>query len=148
MWVSYMILADIIAIIHLGYVIFVILGFVLILVGIFLKWKWIRNLWFRMIHLGAIVGVALEALLGINCPLTVLEFELRYGISPSDRRVSFVGNIVDSILYYDAPMWLFAIIYTAFATLVAITFILAPPSRKGHPIVGNRRSGISRQQGN
>jgi len=94
--------ADIIAIIHLGYVVFVILGFILILVGILLKWKWIRNLWFRMIHLGAIVGVALEALLGINCPLTVLEFELRYGATPSDRRLSFVGNIIDSILYYDA----------------------------------------------
>jgi len=127
-----MILADIIAIIHLGYVIFVILGFVLILVGIFLKWKWIRNLWFRMIHLGAIVGVALEALLGINCPLTVLEFELRYGALPSERRVSFVGNIVDSILFYDAPAWMFAIIYTSFAMLVVITFIMAPPSRKSH----------------
>jgi hypothetical protein len=143
-----MILADIIAIIHLGYVIFVILGFILILVGIFLKWKWIRNLWFRMIHLVAIVGVALEAVLGINCPLTVLEFELRYGAPPSDRRLFFVGNIIDSILYYDAPAWLFTLIYSAFAILVAITFILAPPSRKSRPITGNRRSGISRQQGN
>ena len=133
--------ADVVAIIHLGYVVFVILGFILILVGILLKWKWIRNLWFRMIHLGAIVGVALEALLGINCPLTVLEFELRYGATPSDRRLSFVGNIIDSVLYYDAPAWLFTIIYSAFAILVATIFILAPPSRKGHPIVGNQRSG-------
>jgi hypothetical protein len=127
-----MILADIIAIIHLGYVIFVILGFILILMGIVCRWKWIRNLWFRMIHLVAIVGVALEALLGINCPLTVLEFELRYGATPSDRRLSFVGNIIDSILFYDAPAWLFTIIYSAFAMLVAITFILAPPTRKRH----------------
>ena len=124
--------ADVVAIIHLGYVIFVILGFVLILVGIFLKWKWIRNLWFRILHLVAIVGVALEAVLGINCPLTVLEFELRYGAPPSDRWLSFVGNIVDSILFYDAPAWLFTIIYSAFAILVAITFILAPPTRKRH----------------
>ncbi|MBW1715601.1 MAG: DUF2784 domain-containing protein [Deltaproteobacteria bacterium] len=135
-----MILADTIAIIHLGYVIFVILGFILILVGILLKWKWIRNLWFRVVHLGAIGGVALEALLGINCPLTVLEFELRYGATPSDGRLSFVGNIVDSILFYDAPAWLFAIIYSAFAILVAITFILAPPSRKGHSTISNQRS--------
>ena len=126
-----LLLADIIAIIHLGYVIYVILGFILILAGIFLKWKWIRNLWFRMIHLGAIVGVALEALVGMNCPLTVLEFSLRYGVPPSDRRVSFVGDIIDSILYYDAPAWLFTIIYVGFALLVATTFIIAPPSRKG-----------------
>jgi hypothetical protein len=126
-----LLLADIIAIVHLGYVIFVILGFILILAGIFFKWKWIRNLWFRMIHLAAIAGVALEALLGINCPLTALEFSLRYGVSPSDKRLSFVGGLVDSVLYYDAPAWLFTIIYVGFALLVAITFIMAPPTRRG-----------------
>ena len=129
-----LLLADIIAIIHLGYVIFVILGFILILAGIFLKWKWIRNLWFRMIHLGAIVAVALEALVGINCPLTVLEFSLRHGVPPSDRRVSFVGELIDAILYYEAPAWVFTIIYVGFALLVAITFIMAPPSRKRRPV--------------
>ena len=126
-----LLLADIIAVIHLGYVVFVILGFVLIVMGIVLKWKWIRNLWFRIAHLAAIAGVALEALLGINCPLTVLEFSLRYGASPAGRRVSFVGELIDSILYYDAPAWLFTIIYVGFALLVAITFVMAPPNRKG-----------------
>jgi hypothetical protein len=123
--------ADIIAIIHLGYVVFVILGFILIVMGIVLKWQWVRNLWFRIAHLAAIAGVALEALLGMNCPLTVLEFSLRYGVPPSDRRVSFVGDIIDSILYYDAPTWVFTIIYVGFALLVAITFIMAPPARRG-----------------
>jgi hypothetical protein len=124
------IFADIIALIHLGYVVFVILGFILILMGIALGWKWVRNLWFRIAHLAAIAGVALEAILGVNCPLTVLEFSLRYGVSLSDKRVSFVGELIDSILYYDAPAWLFTIIYVGFALLVAITFVLAPPTRK------------------
>ena len=123
--------ADIIAIIHLGYVVFVILGFTLILMGIALRWNWVRNLWFRIIHLMAIAAVALEAILGINCPLTVLEFSLRYGVSPSERRLSFVGELIDSILYYDAPAWLFTIIYVGFALLVAITFVMAPPTRRG-----------------
>jgi len=125
-------LADIIAIIHLGYVVFVILGFILILMGIALRWHWVRNLWFRIIHLVAIAAVALEAVLGVNCPLTVLEFSLRFGVSPSERRISFVGGLVDSLLYYDAPAWVFAIIYVGFALLVAVTFILAPPSRKSN----------------
>ena len=130
--------ADVVAIIHLGYVVFVILGFILIVVGIVLKWQWVRNLWFRIAHLAAIAGVALEAVLGINCPLTVLEFSLRYGVHPSERRVSFVGTIVDSMLYYDAPAWLFTIIYVGFSMLIAITFIMAPPTRKG-------RRGANRQ---
>ena len=128
---STVIFADIIALIHLGYVVFVILGFILIVMGIVLKWQWVRNLWFRIAHFAAIAGVALEALLGINCPLTLLEFSLRFGVSPSDRRVSFVGELIDSILYYEAPAWLFTVIYVGFALLVAITFIMAPPKRRG-----------------
>jgi len=127
-----LLLADVIAIIHLGYVVFVILGFILIVLGIIFKWKWIRNLWFRIAHLLAIVGVALEALMGINCPLTILEFRLRYGSYLSDKKVSFIGNIIDSILFYNAPGWLFTIIYSSFAVVVVITFIMAPPTRKGH----------------
>ena len=127
---SDLILADIIAVIHLGYVIYVILGFILIVVGIICRWKWIRNLPFRITHLLAIVGVACEALLGVNCPLTVLEFKLRYASNFSEEKVSFVGTIIDSLLYYNAPGWLFTIIYVAFALLVIITFIIAPPTRK------------------
>ena len=127
----YLFLADVIAIIHLGYVIYVILGFILIVVGIILRWKWVRNLPFRITHLLAIVGVAFEALLGVNCPLTVLEFKLRYASNLSDEKVSFIGTIIDSLLYYNAPMWLFTIIYTVFAIIVVITFIIAPPTRKG-----------------
>ena len=127
-----LLLADVIAIIHLGYVVFVILGFILIVLGIIFKWKWIRNLWFRIAHLLAIVGVALEALMGINCPLTILEFKLRYASCLSGKKVSFIGNIIDSILFYNAPVWLFTIIYAAFAIAVVITFIIAPPTRRGH----------------
>ena len=128
----YLFLADVIAIIHLGYVIFVILGFILIILGIILKWKWIRNLPFRITHLLAIVGVACEALLGVNCPLTVLEFKLRYASNLSEEKVSFIGAIAGSLLYYNAPVWLFTIVYAAFALIVVITFIIAPPKRKGH----------------
>jgi len=127
-----LLLADIIAIIHLGYVIYVILGFILIIVGIIFRWKWIRNLPFRITHLLAIVGVACEGLLGVNCPLTVLEFKLRYASNLSEEKVSFIGVIVDSLLFYNAPRWVFTIIYVAFAIVVVITFIIAPPTRKGH----------------
>jgi hypothetical protein len=133
--------ADIIATIHLGYVLFVILGFILIVAGIIFKWRWIRNLWFRSLHLAAICAVALEALLGVNCPLTILEFGLRHPGVSSHERVSFIGTLIDSILFYDAPGWLFTIIYTTFAIIVVITFLLAPPSRKNTPIAGNQRSG-------
>jgi hypothetical protein len=123
-------LADIIALIHLGYVIFVILGFVLIVAGVIFKWQWIRNPWFRFLHLAAIIAVAMEAILGLHCPLTVLEFWLRYPARAVQERASFIGNFIDSILFYEAPAWLFTVAYTGFAVLVIATFIVAPPKRK------------------
>jgi hypothetical protein len=72
-----------------------------------------------------------EAVPGIDCPLTHLEYRLRYTTPLSEKRASFIGTIIDSLLFYDAPGWLFTIIYTSFAVLVVITFIIAPPTRKG-----------------
>jgi len=127
-----LVFADIIAIAHLGYVVFVVLGFALIFSGIIFSWTWTRNLWFRLAHLLAIGGVALEALLGIDCPLTVLEYNLRYAPHLSEEKPSFIGNLIDALLYYHAPEWLFSTLYTALAFLGVITFIIAPPTRKGH----------------
>jgi hypothetical protein len=126
-----LLLADIIAIIHLGYVIYVILGFILIVAGIVFQWNWVRNLWFRIAHLAAIAAVAMEAMLGIHCPLTVLEFRLRYHSLPPHERISFIGTFIHSILFYEAPGWLFTLVYTVFAIIVVLTFIMAPPKRKG-----------------
>jgi len=135
-------LADIVAIIHLGYVAFVILGFVFIVAGIIFRWRWIRNPWFRVLHLAAIIGVAMEAIVGVNCPLTVLEFRLRYPTGPFQERISFIGSFIDSILFYEAPGWVFTAVYAAFAMLVLITFIMAPPARKNRPYMRNTVSGM------
>jgi len=123
--------ADIVAVIHLGYVVFVILGFVFIVVGIIFEWRWIRNPWFRFLHLAAILAVAIESILGVSCPFTVLEFRLRYPTGSVQERSSFIGSFIDSVLFYEAPGWVFTAIYAAFAMLVLITFIMAPPKRKG-----------------
>ena len=45
--------------------------------GVVLRWKWVRNPWFRAIHLIAIGIVVAESLAGIPCPLTVWERQLR-----------------------------------------------------------------------
>ena len=70
-------LADIVLIVHFLFVAFVVGGLALIWIGAALGWAWVRNLWFRVAHLAAIVFVAGEALVGVWCPLTVWEDTLR-----------------------------------------------------------------------
>jgi hypothetical protein len=70
-------LADVIVVIHAAYVGYVIVGVVLILLGLLYRWNWIRNPWFRWSHFAMIGVVAAEAVLGIMCPLTRWENQLR-----------------------------------------------------------------------
>src|SRR4029079_7904709 len=57
---GYRLLADLIVAIHAAYVAFVVVGLLLILIGLACGWKWVRNWWFRVAHLVAILIVAAE----------------------------------------------------------------------------------------
>lgn len=120
-------LADVVVVIHLAYVAFVLFGLLFILAGNLLKWKCVRNFWFRMIHLSMILVVVFEALYGIVCPLTTLENYLRVQAGQTARDGSFIGQAVHDILFYDAPPWVFTIAYCIFGGLVLLTFVLVPP---------------------
>jgi hypothetical protein len=115
--------ADAILVIHALFVLFVVGGLVLILLGA-RRWSWARNRTFRALHLAAIALVAAEALLGIACPLTIWEDMLR-ATGPGQR--SFIGRWVARLLYYDFPEWVFATAYCAFALAVLWAWRAVPP---------------------
>ncbi len=122
----YSLLADAVVILHAAYVAFVLFGLLAILLGYVVRWDWIRNFWFRGIHLAMILIVAFEALMGIVCPLTTLENFLREQAGETVRSGSFVGQIVHDLLFYEAPPWVFTFAYCGFALLVLGTFVLVP----------------------
>lgn len=126
-------LADVILVVHFAYVLFVVVGFALILLGAALRWAWIRNPLFRYAHLGAIAIVAIGSLVGMACPLTVLEDALR-GANPGSP--SFVARWVSRILYYELPDWVFTVTYVLFALAVAAALRWIPPrrARSGNPL--------------
>jgi len=123
-------LADVVLVVHFAFVLFVLGGFALILAGAALGWRWVRNRAFRYAHLAAIVLVAIEALVGVACPLTLWENMLRRA-SPDGP--SFVGRWVSRLLYYNLPEWVFTTAYFVFAIAVAVTLWLVPPGRNRPP---------------
>jgi hypothetical protein len=124
---AYDFLADLIVAFHFGYVAFVILGQVAIFIGFTLKWNWIRNFWFRLIHLIAITLVGLEAVFGIDCPLTGWEGALRRLAGHDAAEGSFVGRCLDYFLFYDVDPRILNGIHIGFAVLVIATLVLIPP---------------------
>ena len=125
----YLLAADAILVVHFAFVLFVVFGLVLIIVGHFLHWTWIRRLWFRVFHLIAIGFVILQAWLGEICPLTVWEMELRARAGEAVYAGSFIAHWLQAALYYSAPMWVFTVAYTVFGALVLATWYLIPPVR-------------------
>jgi hypothetical protein len=116
-------IADAVLIVHAIFVLFVVGGFMLILLGA-RRWSWVRNRTFRVVHLAAIAFVAAEALLGFTCPLTVWEDALRGATGRS-----FVGRWVARLLYYDFPEWVFTVAYCAFAAAVLWAWRAIPPRK-------------------
>ncbi len=128
------ILADAIVGFHALFVAFVVLGMVAILLGLALRWRWVRNFWFRTLHVAAIGVVTALTVAGMMCPLTVLENDLRRQARQETYPGAFIGYWAHRLIFFDAEPWVFTLAYTLFGLLVLGTFVFAPPhwpGRKG-----------------
>lgn len=124
---GYQLAANGVLILHVGYVAFVVLSLLLILIGGLFRWRWVRNRWFRAVHLLAIAIVVLESWLNITCPLTTLENWLRVKAGAETYDGDFIAIWLHSILFFDLPPWVFVYGYTAFGAAVLAGLILVPP---------------------
>jgi hypothetical protein len=126
--------ADAIVVFHFGYVLFAVGGELAVLLGWLLRWRWIRNLAFRIAHLTAVAVVAVEAMIGVLCPLTEWEYRLRLLAGQSyEEEIPFMARLVRRIIFYNFPSWVFTLTYILFALLVVSTFLFVPPRKKPRP---------------
>jgi hypothetical protein len=113
---------------HLLLVLFVILGLLLIFLGRLWQWSWVRNPWFRLAHLGTIAIVVLQSWFGIVCPLTTLEMWFRGKAGEAVYSGTFISHWMNSLLYYEAAPWVFAVCYTVFVVLVVACWFWVRPN--------------------
>ncbi|MBT5030873.1 MAG: DUF2784 domain-containing protein [Proteobacteria bacterium] len=123
----YVLAADLILLLHTLFVAFVVLGLLLIFVGKALSWEWVHNFWFRLAHLVGIAIVVVQAWLGIICPLTTWEMALRAKGGDIVYAGTFIAHWLDALLYYQAPDWVFIVIYTVFGALVLASWVWVRP---------------------
>ena len=123
----FLLAAEAILFLHVAFVAFVVLGFVLILVGKLRSWSWVRNPWFRWAHLAGIGFVVVQSWFGAICPLTIWEMDLRRKAGEEVYSGSFIAHWLESILYYQAPQWVFVVSYTCFGLLVVASWIWVRP---------------------
>lgn len=125
----FLLFADLLLLAHVLFVAFVVFSLVLILVGKFANWAWVRNPWFRIAHLAAIVFVVLQSWAGVVCPLTIWEMAFRERAGEVTYSGTFISHWLETLLYYQAPAWVFVVCYTLFALVVAACWIWVRPRK-------------------
>jgi hypothetical protein len=102
---------------HLAVIAFNVAGLIAIPVGAALGWRWVRVGWWRALHLASWAAVAVQAVLGRACFLTLLQDEL----TGSGAQPPLVERWVERAIYWPLPIWVFGAIYIAlFATALAL----------------------------
>jgi len=128
--------ADLVLALHVGVVLFVVLGQVAILVGGWRGWRWVRGFEFRATHLSLMLVIVLQAWLGRLCPLTVWERALREHAGQQAYTESFVEYWLSRLIFFEAPWWAFLLAYSVFAAMVAASWFWLPPRRASPEAAG------------
>ena len=125
---SYAGAADLTLVVHFAVAVFVVGGLLVVPLGNALAWRWVNRWSFRLAHAAAIVFITAQAWLGQHCPLTHLEQWLRVQAGQlAQYKTSFVQHWIERLMYFQAPLWVFALAYTVFALLVALAWWRYPP---------------------
>lgn len=123
----YRFFADAVLLLHASIVAFVVLGPLLVVVGNLRGWRWANAFSFRALHAAAIAVVVAESWLGIACPLTTLEMQLRQWAGATTYAGGFIEYWIARFLYYDFPAWAFTLAYSLFGLLVIAVWWRYPP---------------------
>jgi pheromone shutdown protein TraB len=126
-------LADAVLVLHFVLVLFVVGGLAAVVAGNLLRWRWVNGMGFRVAHGGAIAVVVAQAWLGIACPLTTLESWLRGRAGGAGYDAGFIEHWVQRLLYWDAPSWVFVLVYTVFGLAVLLSWWAFPPRARQRP---------------
>lgn len=136
----YAIFADLVFIFHFLYILFIVLGQIYILLGVLFNWGFVRNLWFRLIHLGGIIVVSIQEFLDLSCPLTLLEDYLnRLAGKSYEQDLTFLGRLLNKLIYQSVPNWLLSFLYIGFGLIVLLTFLIFPPLLKSKKLNEDNR---------
>jgi hypothetical protein len=125
--------ADGVLLLHLGVILFNIFGLVAPPLGAWLGWRFVRIFWWRALHLASLAAVALQALLGRACFLTVWQDDLLAGAGGAVAPEPLIRHWVDRLVYWPLPLWVFAVAYVAVWVYALALWRLVPPRRRSSP---------------
>lgn len=130
----YSFLSNLVLLVHFAFVTFIVGGLIVIWIGYLCGWSFVRSHRFRLAHVLAMAVVLIESLLGMVCPLTLWEDQLRMRAGQEQNYgESFMQHWVGRILFYDLGPGAFTVLYIIVFSLIVLTFWLVPPRKRSAP---------------
>jgi hypothetical protein len=111
---------------HLVIIAFNVAGCILVPLGALLGGRWVREFWWRAAHLASLAIVALQALFGRPCFLTIWQAEL----ANTGRAQPLIATWIDRLIYLPLPLWVFAAAYLAVFAYVVALWVWVRPHRR------------------
>ena len=111
---------------HVAVIAFNVAGLVAIPLGARLGWRWVRIRGWRLLHVASWAIVAVQAAFGRACLLTLWQDEL----AGAGTEPPLIMRVVNSLIYWPLPMWVFTAIYLALFGLVIALWWLVRPDRR------------------
>ena len=118
MW--YRFLADLVVVVHLGFIAFLVFG------G-FLAWRWPGVLW---VHIPVVAWALVIVTFSVECPLTPLENHLRHSADQRGYSGSFIDHYLTGVIY-PARYLVLSRVLVAVVVLVAYAGLLVRNLRAG-----------------
>jgi hypothetical protein len=122
-------LADIGLAAHVAVIAFNVFGLVAIPVGAWRGWAFVRVFWWRALHLGILIIVAVQAVVGRACFLTLWWSELLARAGEIASSQPLIARLVTRAIYWPLPLWVFAALYVAVLGYTVFLWWRVPPER-------------------
>lgn len=106
-----MMLADLILATHVAVILFNVFGLVAVPLGAVCGWRFVRIGWWRILHVVLLAAVAVQAIAGRACILTLWQAALAGGSAAHPEPL--IMRWVDRLIYWRLPIWVFAALYLA-----------------------------------
>lgn len=128
-------LAGVVLALHVAIILFNVFGLVAIPLGAWRGWRFVRVVWWRLLHLLALAVVAGQAATGRVCFLTLLQDAL---LGQPGQRPPLIMRWVNRAVFWPLPLWFFAVLYGLVLFYALALWWWVPPRR-------SRRDAAHRQ---
>jgi len=122
-------LAQSVLTIHALVALFVVFGMIAIPLGARLRWPFVYSIWWRSAHLGIVILIALQKVLGQTCFLSVWEFDLLDRAGRSVEHMPAAQSLLTRIIHWDMPLAFFTALYLAVFVYTLLLWYVVPPRR-------------------